>query len=160
MIYMDKPRKIVFRGRTRHHTHLWSSVPDEKGSEELKMFAAWLGMNKRWLQNSGTPKEHYDLLSYQRIQQAIADGAVVVTTRDWAMQVRMKKGNCPIHNKLAHEMYDEGGNRLYSCSVCVNTNLKSPTAEELRHAGKALKAISDLSELVVAEREKWKEVNC
>ena len=91
MIYMDKPKKIEFRGRPRWHSHLWSDKPGMEGSNELRVFAEWLGMSRRWLQHPGTYKEHYDLLSYSRCKQAEEDGAKVVTTRDWVRHTMNKR---------------------------------------------------------------------
>ncbi|WP_435769685.1 DUF4031 domain-containing protein [Nocardioides sp. SYSU DS0651] len=47
----------------------------EAGTRELVAFAERLGVNSAWLQNPGTPTEHFDITEPTR-QRALALGAV------------------------------------------------------------------------------------
>lgn len=79
---MDEPATV---GRlTRRWCHL---VADS--SAELAEFGAALGLASRWLQDAGTPSEHFDVTVGMR-QRALAFGAVPVTTRELATVLRRR----------------------------------------------------------------------
>ncbi|HEY9014414.1 MAG TPA: DUF4031 domain-containing protein [Gemmatimonadales bacterium] len=64
-----------FRGRPS--CHLFSNLPGLAGSAELLSFAQRIGMKPSWVQNPGTPREHFDLVG-SRIDAARRAGAVEV----------------------------------------------------------------------------------
>ena len=55
-------------------------------SQELHAMAARIGVSSRWVQDRGTPREHYDICQSKR-QLAIQYGAIEVTRRQLAMKI-------------------------------------------------------------------------
>lgn len=80
MILIDQPRDVEFR-RFKRTAHMMSDLPGDEGSIELAAFAAKIGLRAAWLQNRGTPTEHFDLFD-GAIQRAISAGATVVEGRE------------------------------------------------------------------------------
>lgn len=58
-------------------SHLLSDLPGDEGRRELVAFAERLGLDRAWLQNAGTPTEHFDVTEPTR-QQALRYGAVPI----------------------------------------------------------------------------------
>ncbi len=58
-------------------SHLLSDLTGEAGRAELVGFAERLGIDARWIQNPGTPTEHFDVTEPFR-QRALALGAVPI----------------------------------------------------------------------------------
>lgn len=58
-------------------SHLLSDLPGEAGTAELVAFAERLGIEARWIQNPGTPTEHFDVREPTR-QRALALGATPI----------------------------------------------------------------------------------
>lgn len=58
-------------------SHLLSDLPGNDGTQELVAFAARLGIDARWIQNPGTPTEHFDITEPIR-QRALVLGAVPI----------------------------------------------------------------------------------
>ncbi len=59
-------------------------------SEELHDMARAIGMDLRWVQYPGTPKEHFDVALSKRAL-AVAAGAVEIDVRDTAAIIRRKR---------------------------------------------------------------------
>ena len=76
MIVMDPPRQDTFRGRTITTAHLLSTLPGDEGTAELVAFATRIGLQERWIQHRGEPREHFDLMG-ARCDAAIRAGATV-----------------------------------------------------------------------------------
>lgn len=74
---MDSPRIDTFRGRRVTTAHLISTLSGEAGTRELCAFAGSIGMELRWLQHAGEPREHFDLIGVSRCDRARAAGATV-----------------------------------------------------------------------------------
>jgi hypothetical protein len=58
-------------------SHLISDLHGEAGRIELLAFAERLGLEARWIQNRGTPTEHFDITEPTR-QRALALGALPI----------------------------------------------------------------------------------
>ena len=58
-------------------SHLLSDLPGVEGQVELVAFAEALGLDRAWLQNAGTPTEHFDITEPTR-QRALRAGAVPI----------------------------------------------------------------------------------
>jgi len=85
-VYVDDMRKPVKLGyRLANWSHMLADTP-----EELAAFAQQLGLKSVWLQNAGTPKEHYDVTDTVR-KQALALGAQAITYRQTIELVARKK---------------------------------------------------------------------
>ena len=67
----------VHRGGGRSITGLWSRLMADD-PEELGEFAAGLGLRPEWIQQPGTPQEHYEVVEHLR-RRAIAAGAVPIS---------------------------------------------------------------------------------
>src|SRR5215207_4963274 len=67
----------VHRGGDRSPTGRWSHLMDDD-PDELHDFAAGLGLRPEWIQQPGTPQEHYDVVERLR-RRAIAAGAVPIS---------------------------------------------------------------------------------
>jgi hypothetical protein len=50
-------------------------------ADELHSMAARIGVDRRWVQHPGTPKEHYDI-SLSKRALAVQHGAIEITMRD------------------------------------------------------------------------------
>jgi hypothetical protein len=59
-------------------------------SAELLAMADRIGVNRRWLQDSGTPREHFDV-SLDRRRRALAAGAQVITRRELGMLLHRRR---------------------------------------------------------------------
>ena len=58
-------------------------------TEELVGMAYKIGLNPRWVQHGGTPKEHFDI-SMSKRKLAVKHGAIEVTVRQVAMLLRAR----------------------------------------------------------------------
>jgi rRNA maturation endonuclease Nob1 len=59
-------------------------------SEELLLMADRIGVDRKWLQDAGTDREHFDIaLSKRRL--AIQHGAIEIGMRDLAVKIRAKR---------------------------------------------------------------------
>jgi hypothetical protein len=83
-VYVDDWRQ---RARVGRITARWSHLTVGPGDdlEELRVFAARIGLRRSRFQDKPWPRPHYDVTDSKR-QQAIAAGAVPVTWRDAARQ--------------------------------------------------------------------------
>lgn len=59
-------------------------------TDELLSMADKIGVSRRWLQHSGTPREHFDICKSKR-SRALDLGAKEITMRDMGMLVRSKR---------------------------------------------------------------------
>lgn len=59
-------------------------------SAELYAMAERIGVNVKWVQYSGTAREHFDICTSKRAK-AVAFGAVEITMRETAMKVRDRR---------------------------------------------------------------------
>lgn len=59
--------------------------------EELLAMAALIGVDERWLQHGGTPKEHFDVALSKRTL-AVEHGAVEVTVREFVLRMARRSG--------------------------------------------------------------------
>lgn len=62
-------------------------------TEELLACADAIGLQKKWVQNLGTFKEHFDV-SQSMKKKAIEYGAKEVTGRDYALLMQRKMSKC------------------------------------------------------------------
>lgn len=69
--------------------HMLSDIPGPRGTEELAAFVRQLGLQERWIQERGKPREHFDLTEGSRAA-AVIRGAKVVSHRRQAAIVRSK----------------------------------------------------------------------
>lgn len=71
---------------------------------ELLAMADRIGVQRKWLQLAGTPKEHFDIAASKRAL-AVAAGAVEITMSDTGRIVRAKRESIlaanPIHSQGA-----------------------------------------------------------
>jgi hypothetical protein len=72
-VYVDNVRIPFGRMRMSH------MIADT--SDELHAFAGRLGIERRWIQNPGTPREHYDV-SISKRREALALGAREVSSKE------------------------------------------------------------------------------
>ena len=54
--------------------------------EELVAMAYKIGLDPRWIQHAGTPKEHFDI-SMSKRKLAVRSGAVEITRRELVMKL-------------------------------------------------------------------------
>lgn len=76
-----------------HHgpsSHLISTLPGAKGSAELVAFVEKIGLKRKWIQKSGTHREHFDL-NERAHNEALEAGAVQVDWRTLVRAIRAKK---------------------------------------------------------------------
>ncbi|MFC5731578.1 MULTISPECIES: DUF4031 domain-containing protein [Nocardioides] len=77
-VYVDDMRRPARVGRVEGvWSHLLSDLPGAEGQRELVAFAEGLGLDRAWLQNAGTPTEHFDVTEPTR-QLALGAGAVPI----------------------------------------------------------------------------------
>ena len=57
-VYIDKPRKVKFRGKVVSTAHLMADT-----EEELHNFASQFGLRREWFQNHPT-HPHYDVFEW------------------------------------------------------------------------------------------------
>lgn len=81
-VYVDRCRAELGRMRMNH------MLADN--TEELLAMADAIGVERRWLQYAGTPREHFDI-SLSKRQLAIAAGAVPVSRREVGNLLRRKR---------------------------------------------------------------------
>lgn len=60
-------------------------------TEELLAMGDAIGMQRGWLQDAGTPKEHFDV-SLERRARAVALGAIEITMREMVNFHKNKRG--------------------------------------------------------------------
>lgn len=89
MIIFDTPKEYRFRGRRIRSSHLVSTLLGDVGTEQLLAFADQIGLRPQWLQNKGTPSEHFDLFN-TKICAATKHGAQPVADRTLAAVLRQK----------------------------------------------------------------------
>ncbi len=58
-------------------------------TEELLQMANLIGINWKWIQQRGTPREHFDICQSKR-KQAISFGAKEVTSRELVKIIKAK----------------------------------------------------------------------
>lgn len=59
-------------------------------TEELLTMADLIGVHRKWLQYSGTYKEHFDIALSKRVL-AVRHGAVEITMREYVMKVNARR---------------------------------------------------------------------
>lgn len=82
MVYVDSMKAPYRRMRMSH------MLADS--SEELHAMADRIGVDRKWCQNPGTPREHYDVCLAKR-QLAIDAGAQVITRRQLGELLRARR---------------------------------------------------------------------
>lgn len=88
MIVLDAPaQRGWYHGPS---SHLISDLAGGPGSAELAAFAARLGLNPKWLQEAGSPKEHYDLTK-RRAALAVEFGARMLERVDFVAVLLAKR---------------------------------------------------------------------
>ena len=60
-----------------------SDLGGKAGTAELVAFARRIGLRPEWIQERGTPREHFDLVASRR-SKALALGALETTTKQLA----------------------------------------------------------------------------
>lgn len=60
--------------------------------EELYVMAVLIGVGRKWVQNPGTPAEHFDICLSKRAK-AIECGAIEVTKRQLVEMLQQKRGS-------------------------------------------------------------------
>ena len=85
MIVFDTPRPVNFR-RFKMTSHCASTLPGAMGTTELLAFGYVIGLRSGWLQNEGTPTEHFDLFD-GKIEAARRTSATEITPREFIAQV-------------------------------------------------------------------------
>jgi hypothetical protein len=93
-VYVDNwsQRATVANG-SRAHTSTWCHLAADT-TEELVAFAARIGLQRQWIQNAGTPREHFDVTASKRLA-AVAAGAVEISWRDFAAFIAAKRDGKP-----------------------------------------------------------------
>lgn len=81
-VYVDDP---IHRYRSMLMCHM---VADS--SEELHRMARAIGVDARWIQSPGTPREHFDVCKSKR-QSAVRHGAIEVSPREIVRVLRRKR---------------------------------------------------------------------
>lgn len=59
-------------------------------TDELNAMADAIGVQRKWIQYLGTPREHYDICLAKR-KRAVRLGAIEITSRDVAMNIARKR---------------------------------------------------------------------
>lgn len=80
-ILFHPPGPVSFR-HFKLHTHMSSDLSGEAGTQELLTFGRRIGLREPWLQDRGTPKEHFDVFD-GAIERARRAGAVEVSNHDY-----------------------------------------------------------------------------
>ncbi len=83
MVYVDDMR-APFGGMIMCHM-----IADT--TEELNEMADRIGVKRRWIQDAGTYKEHYDIAVAKR-KKAVRAGAREITQRELALKLRARRG--------------------------------------------------------------------
>ena len=82
MVYVDNMRADYGRMVMCH------MIADS--TDELLAMADRIGVARRWLQDAGTPNEHFDIALSKRAM-AVRCGAVEVTKRELALKIRSRR---------------------------------------------------------------------
>ena len=82
-VYVDNAR-IPYRNMLMSHL-----MADTR--EELLEIVKKIGVNQKWIQYSGTPREHFDVCAQKR-EAAIREGALPVSGRELARLIAKKRG--------------------------------------------------------------------
>lgn len=102
MILIDYPKKYqvkgLMRGRPFTSSHMISSLPGSKGTDELIEFAKLLGMKPEWLQKEDTKYEHFDVFN-SVYDKALKLGAKKMTPEKFVEIIR-KKGDRHGHSVI------------------------------------------------------------
>lgn len=61
-------------------------------TEDMLAIADKIGVARKWLQRPGSVYEHFDI-SKEKRAEAIASGAIEVTSRDLGMMIRKRRGS-------------------------------------------------------------------
>lgn len=69
-------------------THKWSHLTADT-STELDWFALSIGLRLSWIQDAGTPSEHFDITPAKR-DTALKKGAIPITAREGEYQNQAK----------------------------------------------------------------------
>lgn len=69
-------------------------------TEELLEMVDRIGVQKKWIQNQGTPKEHFDVCLSKR-QKAISLGAIEVTQMELARKITARRNSTTPHPKTS-----------------------------------------------------------
>lgn len=87
-VYVDDMRRTAtVRGLRRRWSHLIADNPDE-----LRAFAARLGLSRSWLQKVGTAAEHFDVTDSVR-DKAITLGAERISYLDLPFVMSRRAGS-------------------------------------------------------------------
>lgn len=71
-------------------------------TDELLAMADTIGVQRKWLQKQGTPREHFDIAKSKRAV-AIANGAIPLTMRELAIKVRDRAAVLAKHKEQEHD---------------------------------------------------------
>jgi len=85
-VYVDDMHKVAMGqlGRMK----MCHMIADS--TDELLAMADAIGVNRKWIQFAGTPREHFDIASSKRAL-AVQQGAIEITMRELAMKTRAKR---------------------------------------------------------------------
>ena len=81
-VFVDQARNRFGRMKMSH------MIADTRA--ELLAIVDRIGLRRRWIQNAGTYREHFDLCLTKR-EEAIAAGAVPITPRELAGRLKARK---------------------------------------------------------------------
>ncbi len=95
-VYVDEPREYP-KAKLRCKT--WSHMVANT-SDELEAMARLVDLQPEWIQNPGTPREHYDLVPTKRAK-AIRKGAIPVSSRKIAEIITAKVDACAAREQVA-----------------------------------------------------------
>lgn len=90
MIVMDTPSHRRHEDRIVRTAHLISTVAGRDGRIELLRFGHRIGLRESWLQERGTPWEHFDLFAH-KIEAAIDAGAIRTDRAAFVAYVHRKR---------------------------------------------------------------------
>jgi signal recognition particle subunit SEC65 len=86
-VYVDEP---IYRFGRCHMCHMMADT-----TEELLEMAKNIGLKPEWIQDAGTPREHFDVSKTYRWKAVKDFGAKEVKSRDLALLMRRKRGDQP-----------------------------------------------------------------
>lgn len=99
-IIFDTP--AVWNPKFGLSAHLISTLYGFEGSQELRRFAAKLGLKKEWLQKPGHPvHEHYDLKGEKKIAKALELGAKQVSRAELVGVFNQKRATLQANQEAA-----------------------------------------------------------
>lgn len=90
MILLEFPTRR-HGGTKRKWSHMISDQAGQEGSRELAMMAARIGLKPEWLQDAGSPREHFDIYSKAMMQLAFSLDAKEVRPRGIILAIREKE---------------------------------------------------------------------